>query len=78
MGASGLSRQQIKRMTTVYNTKTFEESVYSIKPAFAVIAAYEQGIRNTATWKYHNPENHPSYRKTRKGHYCGDFWSKDK
>ena len=63
-------------MTTVYNTKTFEESVYSIEPAFAVIAAHENSIRNNATWKYPKPENHPLYRKTRKGHYCGDFWSK--
>ncbi len=65
-------------MTTVYNTKTFEESVYSIKPEFAVIAAHEQSIRNMATWQYRKPENHPLYKKTGKGHLCGDFWSKDK
>jgi hypothetical protein len=65
-------------MITVWNTKTLEESVYSIEPEFAVIAAHEQSIRNNNTWAYRNPENHPLYRKTRKGHYCGDFWSKDK
>jgi len=65
-------------MTTVYNTKTFEESVYSIEPAFAVIAAHEQSIRNNNTWTYRKPENHPLYRNTRKGHLCGDFWAKDK
>ena len=64
-------------MTTVYNTKTFDELVYSIEPASAVIAAYEQGKGNYKTWDYKKPENHPLYRKTRKGNYCGDFWSKD-
>jgi hypothetical protein len=48
-------------MTTVYNTKTFEESVYSIDPAFAVIAAYEQGKGNYNPWDYRNPEKHPIY-----------------
>ena len=65
-------------MTTVYNTKTFEESVYSIEPSAAVIAAHEQSLRNQSTWKYPRPENHLLYKQTRKGHYCGDFWAKAK
>ena len=44
----------------------------------AVTRSHEQSIGNNATWKYRKPENHPIYRNTRKGHYCGDFWSKDK
>jgi hypothetical protein len=65
-------------MTTVYNTKTFEESVYSIEPALAVIAAHEQSIHNNSTWQYRKPENYPLYCNTRKGHFCGDFWAKNK
>lgn len=65
-------------MTTVYNTLTFEESVYSIDPDHAVIAAHESSKGNGSTWKYPKPENHPLYKKTRKGHYCGNFWAKDK
>lgn len=65
-------------MTTVYNTLTFEETVYSIDPSLAVIAAYEQSQRNYSTWKYKSPEIHPLYKQTRKGHYCGDFWARNK
>jgi len=64
-------------MTTVYNTETLDELIYSLKPAFAVIAANEQSKRNWSTWDYKKPENHPLYRKTSRGHNCGIFWAKD-
>ena len=64
-------------MTTVYNTETLDELVYSIEPEFAVIAANEQSKSYNNTWTYPRPENHPLYRKTSNGHLCGNFWAKD-
>lgn len=66
-------------MTKVYNLENPDLVwIYSLPPDEAVIAAYEQQTKkNYNTYNYKKPNNHEQYLKTKYGHVCGDFYSKE-
>ena len=65
-------------VTTVYNLDTEEETVFTLPPDQAVVAAFEQRRlrRNFETWDYPSPSDHSDYKRTKHGHVCGNFWAK--
>jgi hypothetical protein len=65
-------------VTTVYHVDSQSTLEYTLDPAQAVIAAYEQMVnRNFNTWTYRNPAGYAGYIRTAKGHYCNGYWAKE-
>jgi hypothetical protein len=63
-------------LTDVLQLGTDNRFSYSLAPAEAVIAAYEQHDRgNYNTWTYLPPDKHPQLRYGKSGYtvHCGDF-----
>ena len=56
----------------VFNLATGETLMFvALSPAAAVVAAHEFSHGNANTWTWPNP--HPLYRRTLRGHNCGEW-----
>jgi len=65
-------------MTTVYQVGCDRKLEYTLSPAQAVIAAFEQMVnRNFNTWTYRDPSKYAGYVRTVHGHYCNGYWAKE-
>ena len=64
--------------TTVYNTADYEQTLtFTLPPAQAVVAAYEQSLKNYNTWNYPQPTTHPKFKSAGDVVRCGTFWAKN-
>jgi hypothetical protein len=60
-------------MVKVENLSTGQVLEYTLSPAQAVVAAYEQSRGNWNTWSYPDPANHPQFEEGVKTVRCGDW-----
>lgn len=69
-----LEGEVIPMMTHVFNLATGQGATFSLPPARAVVAAYEQFTRgNHNTWNYLDPVAHPEFVKGKLSVACGDW-----
>ncbi|MGD9505978.1 MAG: hypothetical protein AB7W37_13765 [Syntrophobacteraceae bacterium] len=60
--------------SVVINMMDDRTQTYSLPPAEAVVAAYEQNEKgNFRTSSYPKPSNHPAFGEYRRGFACGDW-----
>lgn len=69
-----LEGEIVPMFTNVFNLATNEAASYSLPPARAVVAAFEQFTRgNYNTHDYLSPESHPAFTRGSVSVACGDW-----